>query len=77
MIIVDLIDEKALDISLTGGKGSELANLIKYDFPVPSGFVVTTKTFQLFIDTLDFDEKLDSLFDFETKLEMTDIEKNI
>jgi len=63
--VVDLKDKRALDILLTGGKGSELASLIKNDFPVPSGFVITTKAFESFIGENNFDEELEKLFNFD------------
>lgn len=48
-MIIDLTDERALDSSLTGGKGSELAMLIARNFPVPPGLVITTQAFTAFL----------------------------
>jgi pyruvate,water dikinase len=49
-MIVDLTDARALEPSLTGGKGSGLAALIAGGLPVPPGFVITTRAFDAFID---------------------------
>jgi pyruvate,water dikinase len=44
--VVLLSSRKAVDPSLTGGKGAGLARLIRAGFPVPPGFVITTAAFR-------------------------------
>ncbi|MCP4754748.1 MAG: hypothetical protein GY866_28030 [Proteobacteria bacterium] len=48
-MIVDLKDEAAQDISIAGGKGSELARLLSRGYPVPEGFVITSGAFEKFL----------------------------
>jgi len=59
-MIIDLTDERALDSSLTGGKGSELAMLIARRFPVPPGFVITTQAFIAFLEETGVEEELNA-----------------
>jgi len=57
-MIIDLTDERALDSSLTGGKGSVLAKLISRKFPVPPGFVITTQAFTAFLEETGLEAEL-------------------
>jgi len=59
-MIVELRDERALDAALTGGKGSQLAALCAKGFPVPPGFVVTTKAFAAFIEAAGLHAEIES-----------------
>ncbi len=59
-MIIDLTDERALDSSLTGGKGSELAMLIARNFPVPPGLVITTQAFTAFLEETGVAEELNA-----------------
>ena len=63
MMIVDLADARALDASLTGGKGSALAALSAKGFPVPPGFVVTTEAFAAFVDAADLQPELERIIE--------------
>jgi rifampicin phosphotransferase len=45
-LVVSLSSRKAVDPSLTGGKGAGLARLVRAGFPVPPGFVITTAAFR-------------------------------
>lgn len=54
------------DISVCGGKGASLGELINAGFPVPSGFVVTTEVFKKFRKQefpKDFKEQIYKAFD--------------
>jgi pyruvate,water dikinase len=62
-MIVDLSDPRALDASLTGGKGSQLAALSAQGFPVPPGFVVTTEAFAALVHAADLHDELGELLD--------------
>jgi len=44
--IVRLSSRKAVNDSLTGGKGAGLARILRGGFPVPPGFVITTTAFR-------------------------------
>jgi phosphoenolpyruvate synthase/pyruvate phosphate dikinase len=37
------------DLTIAGGKGANLGELVRAGFPVPPGFVVTTSAFDLFV----------------------------
>lgn len=39
------------DLLSVGGKAARLGNLIRLGFPVPNGFCITTKGFELFLDS--------------------------
>lgn len=60
-MIIQLSDITAKDSSLTGGKGSQLAELIAKGLPVPSGFVVGTDVFEEFCREHQIFEKLEAL----------------
>ncbi len=48
--IVNLADVSDSDLPLVGGKAGKLGELVRQGLPVPPGFVVTTETYQAFID---------------------------
>ena len=60
-MIIQLSDINAKDPSLTGGKGSQLAELISKGLPVPPGFVVGTEIFDAFCQKHQIFEKLEVL----------------
>ncbi len=62
MMIVDLTDERAMDSTLTGGKGSSLASLVARGLPVPLGFVVTTQAFAAFLEGGELGTQFERLF---------------
>ncbi len=67
-MIIQLSDIKATQSSLTGGKGSQLAELIQRELPVPPGFVVNTEVFKEFCQTHNLLAQLDKLLiDIENK----------
>lgn len=49
------------DIALAGGKGANLGELIRYGFPVPDGFVVTTRAYAALLDSTPLGAKLAEL----------------
>ena len=71
-MIIDLTDELALDGSLAGGKGSELAMLIARKFPVPSGFVITTKAFAAFLEETGVEAEINA-FPYQSAETTTDV----
>ncbi len=48
-------------LSLAGGKGANLGEMVKLGLPVPEGFVVTTKAFEKFLEVNGIREKIREL----------------
>ncbi len=48
--IVNLADVSDSDLPLVGGKAGKLGELVRQGLPVPPGFIVTTETYQAFVD---------------------------
>ena len=46
-LIRALRDVRAADLSIVGGKGASLGELVRAGFPVPDGFVITTDAYAL------------------------------
>jgi pyruvate,water dikinase len=46
------------DLSDVGGKGANLGELARSEFPVPSGFVVTTAGYQHFLEANELQERI-------------------
>ena len=63
--IVWFHEVRAKDVALVGGKGANLGELVNANFPVPSGFIVTSKAYFDFIESTGIKkkivEKIDSL----------------
>lgn len=51
LLVVDLAEVGKDDIGLAGGKGANLGELTRANFPVPTGFVVTTDAYRVAIET--------------------------
>jgi len=47
--LISLGEDDSTDIAVVGGKGASLGKLVKAGFPVPSGFVVTTRAYEEFL----------------------------
>src|SRR4030042_5051725 len=62
-------DVRKEDVALVGGKNSSLGELLSFDVPVPLGFAVTAKAFDLVLDENYFliDNKKVSLRDYIRK----------
>ncbi|NOQ42900.1 MAG: hypothetical protein GQ560_00395 [Dehalococcoidia bacterium] len=71
-MIIDLTDERALDSALTGGKASELAKLISKTFPVPPGFVITTRAFMAFLEETGLEAEINA-FPYQSAETTTDV----
>ena len=50
------IDKNSL--SVVGGKGANLGEMAKHEFPIPDGFSVTTHAYKLFLKESSFEEEL-------------------
>lgn len=75
MMIIDLDDQRAQDPALTGGKGSKLAELIAKGFPVPSGFVITTRAFASFLHEINLMPEIDGLLALPTGTGSNDLSR--
>lgn len=53
--VLDFEEISAADLPLVGGKGANLGEMVKADFPVPPGFCLTTAAFERFIALSDPD----------------------
>ena len=60
-IIVSLGEDKSTEINVVGGKGASLGKLVKAGFPVPSGFVVTTRGYMEFFRANDIENKIEKI----------------
>ncbi len=59
---LSLKSKEAKDHSLSGGKASNLSKICQGpDFPIPEGFVITTRAFNAFFDENDLRDKIDTL----------------
>ncbi len=58
MNIVWLNDVNSGDVSLVGGKGASLGEMINIGLPVPGGFAVTATAFRRFLDETQIADKL-------------------
>lgn len=63
--VISLDDPAATDRALVGGKGANLARLIKAGLPVPDGFCVTTLAYWELADDESIDVLLDDLSDLD------------
>jgi len=67
------IGKDEADVSLTGGKGASLSRLAAAGLPVPPGFVVTTRAYREFHDSLGLDTHLPSLASVERRTPFAEI----
>ena len=58
------------DISLVGGKGANLGEMLKIEIPVPNGFIIDSSTFVKFIEKASLKEKIREI------IEKTDVDNN-
>ncbi|PIV09745.1 hypothetical protein COS31_00810 [Candidatus Roizmanbacteria bacterium CG02_land_8_20_14_3_00_36_15] len=49
-LVLDFNDVKHENLSIIGGEAYHLTKLLKKNFPVPQGFIVTTNCFQSFLE---------------------------
>jgi phosphoenolpyruvate synthase/pyruvate phosphate dikinase len=50
------------DVSIAGGKGASLGEMIKIDIPVPPGFVILSSAFEKFLEETGLNVEIDSIF---------------
>lgn len=56
-----LDDEKSRDIMISGGKGANLCRLIKADFPVPPGFVISASACRDYFESINIETDIEKL----------------
>ena len=61
VIGLDQIDKD--DIIIAGGKGANLGEIIKVGIPVPKGFVVTTTSFDRFIEKNNLEQRIRTIIE--------------
>jgi pyruvate,water dikinase len=49
------------DVSLAGGKGANLGDMVQAELPVPPGYVITAPTYRLLVEAAELDTKIDDL----------------
>jgi len=62
------------DISLVGGKGASLGEMIGAEIPVPPGFVILVSAFEKFLEETDLNVEIDAALDSVNRKEMHTVE---
>lgn len=62
-VLVTLGEDASTQLTVVGGKGASLGRLVKAGFPVPSGFVVTTRAYASFLRANDLEQKLENILE--------------
>ncbi|MGZ5510157.1 MAG: PEP/pyruvate-binding domain-containing protein [Nitrososphaeraceae archaeon] len=68
------------DIKIAGGKGANIGEMIKFGIPVPSGFIVTTSSFDHLIQINNLENQIDQIIkntDIENTTELLKASKSI
>ena len=68
------------DIKIAGGKGANIGEMIKFGIPVPSGFIVTTLSFDHLIQINNLENQIDQIIkntDVENTAELLKASKSI
>lgn len=68
------------DIKTAGGKGANIGEMIKFGIPVPSGFIVTTSSFDHLIQINNLENQIDQIIkntDVENTTELLNASKTI
>ena len=61
------------DIKIAGGKGANIGEMIKFGIPVPSGFIVTTSSFDHLIQINNLENQINQIIkniDVENTIEL-------
>ncbi len=64
------------DISMAGGKGASLGEMIKIGIPVPAGFVVLASAFDRFLKETDIDSEIEAMWDRINIKDTESVEEN-
>ena len=63
------------DVNIAGGKGASLGEMFNQGIPVPDGFVVTSDTFDYFLEKVSLDKKINEIISKIDKKEDLIIQK--
>lgn len=61
MFIIPLHSDQAV-LALVGGKGANLAKLVRAGFPVPGGFLITTEAYRAFVAANELESRIAALW---------------
>lgn len=59
--VITYFDSKRAELGLVGGKGANLAKLVREGFPVPGGFIINTDAYKQFLSENDLSAKIESV----------------
>src|SRR5262249_2609447 len=72
-----LATDEATKLTLSGGKGANLARLVQAGFPVPNGFVVTTAAYRAFLHSAGIGRADTDPAQLQTQITTTQIPTNL
>lgn len=78
--IVSFKDVDHDDIALVGGKGANLGEMTKAGFPVPQGFIVTSASYEYFLDQNNLHRKIKAMLsglDIQNTVKLTRVSRDI
>lgn len=78
--IVSFSDVDRDDIELVGGKGANLGEMTKAGFPVPQGFIVTSATYDHFLEENKLKQRIKAMMnglDIQNTVKLTRVSKEI
>lgn len=69
MKYVDFFTRTAPNPDLLGGKGANLVKLVKFQFNIPPGFIINTKSYEKFLEESEYSDQITELIskDFKSK----------
>lgn len=62
-LVVDFNEVDKDDIALVGGKGANLGEMAKVQFPIPPGFIVTTLSYKRFLEVNNFNKRIEEILE--------------
>ena len=60
-LVVDLVEVNRANVSIVGGKGANLGEMLRADLPVPPGFVLTVAAYERMRETAGVGPRIDAL----------------
>jgi len=73
-IVQDLTKINRKDVTLVGGKGASLGEMLKAEIPVPTGFVILSSAFEKFLEETDLNVEIDAILDSVNHKEIHTVE---
>jgi len=71
---INSVDKK--DVSVAGGKGASLGELMRVKIPVPPGFIILTSVFERFLEETDINVEIEASWDKINIKDVKSIENN-